>query len=146
MPSAVDVVASALRREADARQRRADAADTKAGLVLGFAGILVSLGMPAVWPPLAVLARLLAASAALAALWAGAPEDAPAIDVTTVDRVTPDAAAFRGAMLAIETDIHRDAVTKLGVMVSRVRIATLLLAAAVVTTALAVTVESMLHP
>ncbi|HEX8002384.1 MAG TPA: hypothetical protein VF519_06780 [Mycobacteriales bacterium] len=54
--------------QSDAQDRRADALDTKAGLVLGFAGLLVSLTPATAWPPLGLLARALAGVAAVLAL------------------------------------------------------------------------------
>lgn len=68
MPPTLDVLEDVVRREYDAQERRADSLDTKAGLVLGFAGLLVSLTPETVWAPFALLARLLAASAVLVVL------------------------------------------------------------------------------
>lgn len=68
MPSSLDVLEDVVRREYDAQERRAEALDTKAGLVLGFAGLLVSLTPATVWPPLTLLARVFAATAAVLAL------------------------------------------------------------------------------
>ena len=63
-----DAVKDVLRREYDAHERRADALDTRAGLVLGFAGLLVSVTPPELTAVLVVLVRALAAAAAMLAL------------------------------------------------------------------------------
>lgn len=69
-PPGLDVVEDILRRESDVLARRSDATDTRAGMLLAFAGLLASLGAGG-WPPLALatrLAALLAATAAVRAL------------------------------------------------------------------------------
>ena len=66
-PASLDVVEDVIRREVGAQHRRADAADARAGLVLGVAGLIVSVGHGG-WPPLALAARFLAGTAAVVAL------------------------------------------------------------------------------
>ena len=82
MRSSLDVLEDVVRREYDAQERRADSLDTKAGLILGFAGLLVSLGMPDGWPPLTLFARLLAGGAAVLALRVFAVPGLPALDLS----------------------------------------------------------------
>lgn len=65
-----DVLPDVARREYAAFERRADALDAKAGLVLGFAGLLVSVTPPELPDGLVVVVRALAAAAALLALGA----------------------------------------------------------------------------
>jgi len=64
----LDALEDVAHREYGDRERRADSLDTKAGLALGFAGLLVSLTPETLWPPMALLARLLGAAAAVLAL------------------------------------------------------------------------------
>lgn len=82
MPS-LDALEDVVRREYDVQERRADALDTKAGLALGFAGLVVSLAPASVWAPLSVLARVLAGFAGVLALRVLAvdPRLAPRLDV-----------------------------------------------------------------
>ena len=63
------MVEDAVRREFDAQERRADAADTRAGFLLAFCALAVSLGAGEVWLPLALASRAFAAVAAVLALW-----------------------------------------------------------------------------
>lgn len=63
------VLEDAARRDHDVQDRRADALDTKAGLLLGFSGLLlVSVTPGSVWAPLGLLARLVATGAAALSL------------------------------------------------------------------------------
>lgn len=90
----LDVIEEYVRRELDAEERRADAVDGKAGLVLGFAGVLVSLGPGFVWPPLALAARVVAGLAGLLAVLAFVPRTLPFLDPRSLHRhvdADPDA-------------------------------------------------------
>lgn len=58
----------AVRRAHDAQDREADSLDTKTGLVLGFAGLLLSTTPRGIWSPLALPARLGALAAAALSL------------------------------------------------------------------------------
>jgi hypothetical protein len=80
----LDVIEDYVRRELDAEERRADAVDGKAGLVLGFSGVLVSLGSTYVRPPLAVAARVLAGVAGLLAVLAFRPRTFPSLDLAAL--------------------------------------------------------------
>ena len=64
------VAADVARREYATYERRSDAVDTRAGLVLGFAGLLVTVPPPELVPGLVLLVRALAAVAAMLALTA----------------------------------------------------------------------------
>jgi hypothetical protein len=93
----LDVIEEYVRREFDAEERRADAVEGKAGLVLGFSGVLVSLGTGYVWAPLALAARVVAGLAGLVAVLAFAPGAFPTLDV----------AALHEHYLAAEPDVTR---------------------------------------
>lgn len=81
--SSLEALEDVVRREYDAQERRADSLDTKAGLVLGLAGLLVSLTPDMVWVPLVLVARLLAGASAVLALrvFAVSPGRAPHLEV-----------------------------------------------------------------
>ena len=127
MPS-LDVLEDVVRREYDAQERRSDSLDTKAGLVLGFAGVLVSLTPASVWPPFTLLARGLAAAAGVLALRAFALAPRVIADLGNV-RVTELTEARYGlvtSMIAAHGDIQEAATRKS----RRIRAALLLLALA----------------
>ena len=67
-PTSLDVLEDVVRHEHGVQERRAVSVDGQAGLVLGFSGLLVSVGVDVVWSPLALAGRVLAAAAGLAAL------------------------------------------------------------------------------
>lgn len=81
-PPSLDVVEDAVRRESGAQERRADAADTRAGFLLAFSALVVSLGAGGGWPVLALGSRALAVGAALSAL---AALQAPASEAREID-------------------------------------------------------------
>lgn len=132
MPPTLDVLEDVVRREYDAQERRADSLDTKAGLVLGFSGLLVSLTPETVWTPFALLARVLAAAAALLVLrvFASSP---PRPDVDPV-AVADDDDGAREALVATLLVAVRAGRARIAARVWRVRAALHLLTAAVVST------------
>lgn len=131
MPPTLDILEDVVRREYDAQERRADSLDTKAGLVLGFAGLLVSLTPDTVWAPFALLARLLAATAVLVVLrvFAVAP---PRPEIDRVLRA-PDDAAARALLVGSLLHTQRLGWARTTEKAWRIRAAVRLVTAAVVT-------------
>lgn len=82
--SSLDALEGLVRHAYDSLERRADSLDTKTGLALGFAGLLVSLTPGSVWPPAALLARMLAAAAGVLALRVFAVSPLPAVRLDAV--------------------------------------------------------------
>lgn len=102
--SSLEALEDVVRREYDAQERRADSLDTKAGLVLGFAGLLVSLTPSSVWAPLALVARVLAGAAGALALrvFAVSPRTAPSLD----DFPHQDVTEVRHELVAVMVSSH----------------------------------------
>lgn len=142
-PASLAVVEDAVRREFDAQERRADAADTRAGLVLGFAGLIASIGPGDVWPPLAVAVRLAAGVAALVALSALSTNAASEFDAELVRRRYLRAHPLRTRLVLLDTDVEltRLTVRRLALKLARLRLASGLLIAAVALTTAGSTVE-----
>lgn len=142
-PSSLDVVEDAVRREFGAQERRADAADTRAGFLLAFCGLVVSLGANDGWPPLALLARVLAATGGLVALSALASERQPPVgDIAlpySLLKTKPDLA--RLTLLGRAVDLHHLVGERLAAKEARLRRASRLVVAAVAVALLGVTVE-----
>jgi pimeloyl-ACP methyl ester carboxylesterase len=76
----LDLVAAEVQRERDAQLRHFDGLDSKAGVMLGFAGALAALA-PARFNAIVDLGRAVAVGGALAGLWAFWPRRFGAIDV-----------------------------------------------------------------
>ena len=135
------MVEDILRRESDVLARRADATDTRAGMLLAFAGLLASLGAGG-WPPLALatrLAALLAATAAVDALRvaAGYRLTARAVDaLLDVEPVAARLAALRRTRLQ-----HHVAARMLSIRLARTRLASHLVALALACALTGATVE-----
>lgn len=131
------MVEDILRRESDVLARRADATDTRAGMLLAFAGLLASLGAGG-WPPLALATRL-AATAAVDALRvaAGYRLTARAVDaLLDVEPVAARLAALRRTRLQ-----HHVAARMLSIKLARTRLASHLVALALACALTGATVE-----
>lgn len=140
-PASLDVVEDAVRREFAAQERRADAADTRAGLVLGFAGLVVSVGGDG-WLPLVLTSRVLAGLAGLAALTALSPRAASGLDARALRaRLGADAVDTRLVLLTTDVASCTAQCARLAVKVARLRLATRLLMAALAFGTLAAIVE-----
>ena len=137
------VIEAAVRRELDAQERRADAADTRAGLVLGFAGVIASVGLGDVWPPLAVAGRLVAGVAALVSLSALAPPIGWELDAEQLRRryLAADPTRTRIALLDTEAAVTAFLAHRLRNKLARLRLAAAFLMVAVALTTTGVTVE-----
>ncbi len=104
MPS-LDYLSGEIQTEREAYVRHFDSLDTKAGVLLGFSGILVSLAT-SLGSPIGALAGLAALLAVVFALFAYVPREAPALDVLHV-REQYLAADERFARLhLLDTKIH----------------------------------------
>jgi hypothetical protein len=75
-----ELIASRVEAQLDVQLRHFDGLDNKAGIVLGFAGILVAIGNGATIA-LAVAGRVAAVAAAVLALWAFLPRKYPVLDM-----------------------------------------------------------------
>lgn len=142
-PAGLAVVADAVRREFDAQERRADAADTRAGPVLGFAGLVASVGPRDVWPPLAVAARLVAGCAALAALSSLATAVPAELDSLRIRRRLLHAHPVHARLVLLDTVtvMSARAAGRLTVKLARLRLASGLVIAALALTITGATVE-----
>jgi hypothetical protein len=141
-PASLDVVEDTVRREFGAQERRADAADTRAGLVLGFSGLIVSLGAGGGWVPFALTARFLAGAAGLVALGALSSWSMDGLHPgSLLTRLDDDPVQTRLRVLATELDLHRLAHRRLTVKLARVRLAARLVTLALAFSVLGVTVE-----
>jgi hypothetical protein len=140
-PASLDVVEGTVRRELDAQERRVDAADTRAGLILGFAGIVVTVGGGG-WLPLALTAQLLAGLAAAAALTALAPRTLSGLDVRALRALLDtDPVGARLTLLRTQLTRHAEQRARLAAKLARLRLATRLLMAALAFATLAAIVE-----
>lgn len=146
-PGSLDVIEDAVRREFDAQERRAESVDGKAGLVLGFASVFVSLGADFVWLPCAVAARLLAGAAALVALRAFAPRRLPSVDLDAfrARHATDDPAVTRDLLVLTLIDFHELTRRSLVTKTAAVRTALALLTIAVALTVAGATVNVALE-
>jgi hypothetical protein len=79
-PPSLEVLSAVASGELDAQARRGDALDSKAGVVLGFAGVLVGLTAPHITNALAEAGFASAAASAVLALIAFTPRPFPALD------------------------------------------------------------------
>lgn len=79
LPS-LDLVAEKVRAERDGKARHFESLDTRAGIVLGFAGALVALASGE--GALSQAGRVSAALAALLALWSLLPRTNPALNIS----------------------------------------------------------------
>jgi hypothetical protein len=141
----LDVIEEYVRRELDAEERRADAVDGKAGLVLGFAGVLVSLGPGFVWAPLALAARVVAGLAGLLAVLAFRSRTFPSLDLAALRQelaAKPD--STRLLVVNVFVGSHGDIRARLERKVAHLRRAVWLLILAVALALLGSTVE-VLH-
>jgi hypothetical protein len=138
--STLDVVEDSVRREVQAQERREDGVDAKAGLVLGFAGLLVSFGTGLVWPPLTLVARLLGAVAGLTALRAFSLGDAAALTAKTWSE-TDDPDELRRQLVTTLLAAHGHATAVYDTKVAHLRRAVRMLALGVAVTATGTTVE-----
>jgi len=77
LPS-LDVVASQVEAQLEHQLRHFDGLDSKAGMVLGFAGVLVAVAEGI--EPLVIAGRIAAAGAALLSLWSFLPRKYPVLD------------------------------------------------------------------
>lgn len=142
----LDVVEDTVRREFDAQERRADAADTRAGLLLGVAGVLVvSLDPASVWLPLSLVARLLAGVAGLVAMRSFAAPGPPAMDLARLieNVAATDVRATRLLLLDSLVMANTDLGTSVLVKLAHLRLASVLLAAAVGATVVGAMVHSV---
>lgn len=139
-PPGLALVEDVVRRERDVQERHVDAADTRAGLLLGFAGLVVSLveiGTPA----LVTAARVCAGLAGLAAL-SGLSIDARArreVD-SVAARLHTDPLGTRLALLRADVAAHRVLRARGTTKVARVRLASRLLTLALALALVAATV------
>jgi hypothetical protein len=79
MPS-LELILGGFEREQDRQLAHFDALDTKAGVVLGFAGVMAALPLEALWlRRLTVLLALAAGAAAMAAFW---PRNLPTLETS----------------------------------------------------------------
>lgn len=142
-PSGLAVVEDAVRRELDAQERRTDAADTRAGLLLGFAGLVASVGPGDVWPPLGVAVRLLAGLAALVAVTALTTLDRSRVDVTVLRERLLHASPARARIVPAGHRHRRDAARRASAhaQLARLRLASGLLIAALALAITGATVE-----
>lgn len=100
----LDVLARRLDRERDQLQRHADALDTKAGLILGFSGLIAALG--ATGGVLVTAGRLVAVLAAGLCLLALQPRPFGAVEVLALrDQHLTDPAEVT-ALDLLDTDIE----------------------------------------
>jgi undecaprenyl pyrophosphate phosphatase UppP len=76
----LDVVVAEVQRERETQLRHFDALDSKAGVMLGFAGALAALA-PAAFNAMVDMGRAVAVAGAVAALWAFWPRRYGAIEV-----------------------------------------------------------------
>ncbi len=136
-----------VRHEFDMHARRVDATDTRAGVLLGIAGLLVSLGADDVWPPLALLARLLAGTAAVVTLTAlgGVARLELDIDVRHLARygLAVDPVSIRLRLLHTRAWWLAAAHRRYRLRVARLRLASGLVITAVALTAIGATVEAL---
>lgn len=142
-PASLAVVEDAVRREFDAQERRADAADTRAGLVLGFAGLVASVVPEHLGLPLALAVRLLAAAAALAALLALGTFVGSELDALLLRRryLTEDPVRTRVMLLDTDASAAAYVAARLTRKLARLRLASALVIAAVALGTLGTTVE-----
>lgn len=143
-PASLDVVEDVARRELGAQQRRADAADARAGLVLGVAGLVVSVG-PGGGPALALAARFLAGTAAVVALGTFDVSAAPTVQCDRVAHryLHEHPLATRTALLRAEAALVRILRSRADLKVARARLASRLVVAAVALATVAASVESI---
>lgn len=143
-PSSLDVVEDAVRRESVAQDRRADAADTRAGFLLAFCGLVVSVGADDGWPPLALLARALAAAAGLVALAALGTKTRQQVDAGRLGDtlLRHDSVGAREVLLTLTVTLSRSFAARLAIKEAQLRLASRLVTAAVASALLAVTVET----
>lgn len=77
LPS-LDLIASRVEAQLEHQLRHFDGLDNKAGIVLGFAGVLVAIADG--FEPLAIAGRIAAVGATLLSLWAFLPRKYPVLD------------------------------------------------------------------
>jgi hypothetical protein len=136
------VIEEYVRRELDAEERRADAVDGKAGLVLGFSGVLVSVGTAYVWAPLALAARIVAGLAGLVAVLAFRPRTFPFVDLRALrGRLAEEPDTTRLLVVDLFVAAHGAIRARFDAKVARLRLAVGLLTLAVALTLLGSTVE-----
>ena len=141
VPPSLDLIADELRRERENHVRHLDAFETKAGILLGSSGALAAIGaqhVTAARTPGLVVAVL----ATLAALVTLFPPQHPAWDATLLRSHVQSNEVFTKLMM-VDTDVAALEVVKLALERKRrrLRIASALLALAVLLTALGTIVD-----
>lgn len=122
-------VANLLATERSRQLTHLEELDSKAGIALGFAGLIVTLaaGMPAPWRILSALAAIGAAGFALGAFW---PRGHPTLDAGVVVRYATSEEVFL-LQTIVDVDEHAIKVTSRSLETKRrrLRLALLLIAA-----------------
>lgn len=123
-------------REREARGRLYESVETKAGVVLGFAGVLAALGRSL--RPLSVAGTVLAAATALAALWAFLPPLRDDVDMTELHEsfASADSSFTLPAILGVQVRACERARLALWTKTTRLRVSMALLALSVVLAAI----------
>ena len=134
LPS-LELVAAQVARERETMNAHAESLDTKAGVVLGFAGVLVGLGataQPFVSADLAFQIGLGAAVlAALSAAFAFLPRKYPVVEVLQLrEFLTAPEAETRLTLLDVQIDMVVEAATLVKRKGGRIKVAVALLAVA----------------
>jgi hypothetical protein len=120
--------------ELAAQERRADALDTKAGILLGFAGVVVGVTIDKLQGALAIVGTCLAALAALAAVLAFVPRSFPTFALRRMrdSYLTVDEDITRLRLLDTQIAMYQRTERLLGTKARLVTAATVVLAVAVV--------------
>ncbi|MGH2740543.1 MAG: hypothetical protein ACRDH6_08705 [Actinomycetota bacterium] len=94
----VEFLYEVVRRERESQLRHFEGVDSKAGIVLGFAGVLILLGDSS--SGLAIAGRILGIATALLALWAFTPRNYPVLDL---QRLREKYALSEEVLLAVDS-------------------------------------------
>ncbi|MGH2827743.1 MAG: hypothetical protein ACRDKF_12305 [Actinomycetota bacterium] len=141
LPS-LELIASRVETQLDFQLRHFDGLDNKAGIVLGFAGILVAIGNGAT-VALAVAGRVVAVAAAMLALWAFLPRKYPVLDMRKLRNryLRADLEFTKLHLLDTEIRMEERASSLLGLKAFRLKLAVGFLAVAVFLTAAGILFE-----
>jgi hypothetical protein len=129
--ASLDLIASRVEDQLEHELRHFDGLDNKAGIVLGFAGVLVALADG--FQPLAMASRIAAVGAALLSLWAFLPRKYPVLDTRKLrDRyLRADPGFTRLHLLDTQIKMEQEASELLDRKAFRLKLAVSLLALAV---------------
>ncbi|MPZ93131.1 MAG: hypothetical protein GEU68_16210 [Actinobacteria bacterium] len=134
LPS-VDLVASQVKLQLEHQLKHFDGLDNKAGIVLGFAGVLVAIANGS--EPLTIAGRIAAVGAALLSLWAFLPRKYPVLDTRKLrDRyLRADPGFTKLHLLDTQIRMEEEASALLARKASRLKLAVGLLAVGVLLSA-----------